>query len=357
MHGALVPTWRGAYPATVKSDVLVLGGTGFIGLPLVHALLGAGRSVAVFHRGHQGGDLPDEVPRVIGDRHDLTASADALRSVAPQIVIDVIAYTESEAQASTDLFADIAERFVVLSSQDVYLGYDRFRGLEAPAEDPRPADEEAPLRTRHFPYRGQAETGNPWIDEYDKILVEQAYAARGSTTVLRLPMVYGPRDRQHRLLPYLKRMDDGRPAICLETARAAWRTTRGYVDDVAAAVALACIDDRAAGRTYNVGERDPLTEAEWVAAIGAAAEWTGEIVEIPAELWPARWATPYRWDQTLVVDTARIRDELGFAEPVERAEGIRRTVEWERTQSPATASVEQEYEIEDRLLERLRESG
>lgn len=341
----------------MKSDVLVLGGTGFIGLPLVHALLGAGRSVAVFHRGHQGGDLPDEVTRVIGERHDLPASADELKTVEPRIVVDVIAYTEAEARASAELFSDIAERFVVLSSQDVYFGYDRFRGLEPPADDPEPADENAPLRTRHFPYRGQAETGNPWIDDYEKILVEETYAAGGPTTVLRLPMVYGPRDRQHRLLPYLKRMDDGRPVICLEAARAGWRTTRGYVDDVAAAIALACLDDRAAGRTYNVGERDPLTEFEWVSTIAAAAGWAGEITTIPANLWPARWATPYRWDQPLVADTGRIRDELGFEESISRDEGIRRTVAWERKQNPAMAPVEQDYEIEDRLLERLREGG
>jgi nucleoside-diphosphate-sugar epimerase len=34
-------------------------------------------------------------------------------------------------------------------------------------------------------------------------------------TVLRLPTVYGPGDYQHRLFEYLKRMDDGRPAILL----------------------------------------------------------------------------------------------------------------------------------------------
>ena len=35
-------------------------------------------------------------------------------------------------------------------------------------------------------------------------------------TVLRLPAVYGPEDRQHRTFEYLKRMDDGRRAILVE---------------------------------------------------------------------------------------------------------------------------------------------
>ncbi|MFM9735660.1 NAD-dependent epimerase/dehydratase family protein, partial [Streptomyces niveiscabiei] len=89
-------------------------------------------------------------------------------------------------------------------------------------------------------------------------------------TVLRLPMVYGPGDRQHRLWSYLKRMDDRRPAILMGATQARWRTTRGYVENVAAAIALAVTDDRAAGRIYNVAELDAPEEAEWAQQIAVA---------------------------------------------------------------------------------------
>ncbi|HCJ33637.1 MAG TPA: NAD-dependent dehydratase, partial [Ktedonobacter sp.] len=45
-------------------------------------------------------------------------------------------------------------------------------------------------------------------------------------TILRLPMMYGPRDKQHRLFEYLKRMDDQRLAIILGEAYARWRWPR-----------------------------------------------------------------------------------------------------------------------------------
>ncbi len=57
-------------------------------------------------------------------------------------------------------------------------------------------------------------------------------------------------------------MDDGRSAILLEKGMTSWRWTHGYVEDVAAAVALAVMDERAAGRTYNLGEADPLPWTE-----------------------------------------------------------------------------------------------
>jgi hypothetical protein len=51
--------------------------------------------------------------------------------------------------------------------------------------------------------------------------------------------VYGLHDYQLRLLYYLKRMDDRRPAILLDEEIARWRWTRSYVENVAVAIALA----------------------------------------------------------------------------------------------------------------------
>ncbi|BAS26158.1 hypothetical protein LIP_0301 [Limnochorda pilosa] len=65
-----------------------------------------------------------------------------------------------------------------------------------------------------------------------------------------------PRRRRH-----LKRTDDGRPAIILEETQARWKTCRGYVENVAHAVALAA-DERAKGRIYDVADTHDVTEAE-----------------------------------------------------------------------------------------------
>src|SRR5579864_1279230 len=153
-------------------------------------------------------------------------------------------------------------------------------------------------------------------------------------TVLRLPMVYGPGDYQHRMFAYLKRMDDGRPAILLDEAEARWKWTHGYVENVAAAIALAVTDERAAGRIYNVGEPFTFSMAEWIAKIGEAAGWQGKVVTVSH----GRLPEPLRWDinaeQDIVVDSSRIRRELGYKEPVDIDEAIRRTVVWERANPP-----------------------
>jgi nucleoside-diphosphate-sugar epimerase len=335
--------------------ILVLGGTGFIGRHVVAGLAAGGHTIAVFHRGHTPSDLDGSVHRFLGDRRSIGDKAAELRAFRPRVVIDMIGYTEVEARTAVDVLRGIAERTVVVSSQDVYRGFDRFRRLVPGPVEPIPYGEEAPLRERMYPYRGREPGQDAWIRDYDKILVERASREEGgpAVTVLRLPMVFGPRDRQHRILPYLKRMDDGRPAILLEEGQAGWRWTRGFAVDVGTAIVRAAMDERASGRTYNVGEDDPLTEADWVRAIGRAAGWSGEVVSVPASLWPASRAAAVDWTQSLVADTSRIRRELGLEDTVGREEGLRRTVEWERENPPLLDPAQFDYAADDRLLEKL----
>jgi nucleoside-diphosphate-sugar epimerase len=169
--------------------------------------------------------------------------------------------------------------------------------------------------------------------------------------------VYGPHDYQHRLFYYLKRMDDRRPAILLDEEIARWRWTRGYVENVAVAIALAVTDERASGRIYNVGEGQALTEAEWVHAIGRAAGWTGEVVVVPRERLPRAlcgWGDA-TLEQDLAVDTTRIRAELGYRETVLRTEALRQTVAWERANPPAEVPPKMfDYVGEDAVLATIR---
>ena len=162
----------------------------------------------------------------------------------------MIAFTEADALGLVEAFRGLARRTVVISSADVYRAYGRFIGLESGPVEPTPLGEDAPLRTALFPYRQQAKGPDDFNYSYDKIPVERIVLGDPNlpATVLRLPMVHGPGDLYHRLSAYLKRMDDRRPAILVDEGLARWKCPRGYVDNVAAAIALAVVDDRAMGR-------------------------------------------------------------------------------------------------------------
>jgi nucleoside-diphosphate-sugar epimerase len=330
--------------------VLVVGGTSFIGPYAVRRLAEAGHEVAVFHRGRTGGELPEGVVRITGDRRRLGDHADTLTRLAPEVVLDMIPMNERDARGVVEVFRGVARRVVAISSEDVYRAYDVVRGLEPGPPDPVPLSEDAPLRQRLYPYERDG------ADEYEKILVERVVMGDPdlSGTVLRLPAVYGPGDYRHRLFDYVKRMDDGRPAILLGEGMAGWRWTHGYVEDVAAAIALAVTDERAAGRVYNVGEAEPLPWAEWVREIGRAAGWSGEVVSVAEDRLPEHLDWEIDTEQHWFVDTGRIRRELGYEEKFSREEALRRTVLWERRHPPEKVDPASfDYAAEDAALARL----
>jgi nucleoside-diphosphate-sugar epimerase len=316
--------------------VLIIGGTGFIGSYVLPRLLGEGHSVAIFHRGQSGSDLAREALRIIGDRRRLAEYGGEFDRFGPQVVLDMIPYAEEDARALMATFRGKVERVVALSSQDVYRAYGLFLRLEEGELEPTPYNEEAPLRARLYPYRKTAQGGEDLAYHYDKIPVERVVMSDPQTpfTILRLPKVYGPGDRS-RLFDYLKRMDDGRESILLGERKSRWRWTRGYVENVAAAIAVAVTDARAANRIYNLGEGDALSESEWARSVGLAAGWRGEVVAVPEDALPQSMLEPYRFEQHLVAETSRFRKELGYEEETPRQEALRRAIEWERANLPA----------------------
>jgi nucleoside-diphosphate-sugar epimerase len=342
-------------------NILVIGGTGgFIGTRAVWKLAAAGHAVTVFHRGRTNAELPPGVRQVFGDRQRLLDFADVFRRIAPRVVIDMYLRFEPEAVALMQAFRGVAERVVAVSSQDVYRTYGILWRNENTSPNVTPIDEDAPLRSVLYPYRRMAKgPGDPKYS-YDKIPVERVVMSDPGLpcTVLRLPATYGPGDSQHRLFEYLKRMDDARPFILLGEDEAHWRQTHGYVENVADAVALAATEVRAANRIFNVGEEDAWSRAEWVKSIGQAVGWSGEVVAMPDGLLPEHLKSPTVYEHDLVVDTSRIRKELGYAERVSRDEALLKTIAWERANPPAEVDPEQfDYVAEDAAVEKYRKAA
>ena len=345
-------------------QVLIIGGTRFIGPHVVRRLVGAGHNVTLFHRGQTQADLPETVKHIYGDRQELSSFVAEFKAAALDVVLDMIPFTEEDARGVVSVFKDLARRLVAISSSDVYRAYGRLRRKEAGAPDPIPLEEGTPLREVLYPYRAQAQGEEDFKYHYEKILVERTVMSNAELpgTVLRLPAVYGPNDPQHRLFGYLKRMDDNRPFILLEEEQARWRWTRGYVENVADAIALAVTDERAAGGIYNVGEADALAESGWVCSIGNAAEWIGEVITMPREQLPKHLLMDLDYSHHLATNTSRIRAELGYCERISRPQALRRTISWERLNPPSAADSPQidyqaEYAAEDEALAKLKQRG
>lgn len=333
--------------------ILLIGGNGFIGQFAVPALQQQGHKLAVFHRGTTA--PPSGVEAIRGDRHQLNASAQELKRFAPDVVIDLVISSGPQAQELMNIFRGVSRRVVMLSSIDVYRAIGISHGTERGPLQEVPLTEESELRRNLHPYPPEnmqlLRKVFPWItDDYDKIPAERIVMNDPELpgTVLRLPMLYGPGDRLHRFYPVVKRITDGRDHIVFADSLAAWHTPRGYVENVAAAIALAATDDRAERRVYNVCEDPSFSELEWARKIASEMRWKGDFVVLPAERAPRHLLKPGNTAQHWTASSARIRRELGYEEPVAIEDAIRQTIRWELENPPTDASPAQfDYAAED----------
>ena len=111
-------------PASI--DLLVLGGTGFIGPYLVRYAVARGHRVTIFTRGRRQVDLPNEVVRLIGDRN---GQLGALIGKRWDAVVDDSATNPEWVRQSAQLLKDSTRQYLFTSSTGVYYPY-RKRGLD-----------------------------------------------------------------------------------------------------------------------------------------------------------------------------------------------------------------------------------
>src|SRR5438552_3858612 len=110
--------------------VMVLGGTRFIGAQVVKRLDAMGHEVTIFHRGQTEADLPQGVRHIHGERQRLADFREEFRRFAPDVALDMCAFTEEDAQTAVRVLDGVAPRAVVISSGDVYYNWGVMHGTE-----------------------------------------------------------------------------------------------------------------------------------------------------------------------------------------------------------------------------------
>lgn len=182
---------------TEPMDVLVLGGTRFLGRAVVDEALSAGCQVTLFNRGVTNPDLFPAVEKLRGDR---AADLSALSGRRWNAVIDVAAYepsvaARSVAARSVGVLASAVDRYVFVSTLSVYADH---ATTDAQLEG-------APVL--------RLETGDDPGTIYGakKALCEaEVIAAFGDrATVARAGLIVGPHDPTHRFDYWPRRMREG----------------------------------------------------------------------------------------------------------------------------------------------------
>jgi len=136
---AALPGCSKALDTTPKPlDILVLGGTGFIGPHEINYARARGHTITMFNRGKTAPDMFPDVEALIGDRDD---QLDALKGRSWDAVIDNSGFFPRHARLSAELLHGHVGQYLFVSSISAYaqsltVADDEFSGAYAEMDDP-----------------------------------------------------------------------------------------------------------------------------------------------------------------------------------------------------------------------------
>jgi len=173
-------------------QLLVLGGTKFLGRHVVDAALARGDEVTIFTRGQTNPELFPEVEHLTGDRD---GSLDALAARSWDGVIDTSGYVPRIVRQSAELLRDAVGRYVFISSISVY------------ADPSVPLTEGSPLDLLEDPFTEEVMAHYGALKAACEAVVDDVYGERG--TNVRAGLIVGPHDPTDRFTYWPRRLAEG----------------------------------------------------------------------------------------------------------------------------------------------------
>ena len=286
-------------------NVLVLGGSYFIGRAIVHALRDKSAHVSVLNRG----TVPMENPLVVQLTADRSKTSE-MRSILKNpfdVVVDVSALTQKDVKNFADAIDWCPERYILISSGAVY---DSRYGKAPFVENSNLGGD--PVWAEYGVDKTEAE----------KEAVKQFKGDR--VQILRPPYVYGPANYLDREQFIWSRILKGAPIFV--PANSASQIQFCHVDVLAKIVASMACDDFGSAGVYNIGEARGYTFHDYIRVLARIAGKRPIVVDAPDQSVPARDFFPFR-DYSMLLDTSKLRKLLKTEHPA-LFEGMGETHKW-----------------------------
>jgi 2'-hydroxyisoflavone reductase len=322
-------------------DLLILGGTQFVGRHLAETALARGHDLTLFNRGRSAPDLFPDARHLVGDRDGDLA---ALKDGRWDAVIDTCGYVPRIVRESAELLADRVERYVFISTGSVY-----------PDDGEPGSPEDSLLATIEDPTTEQVDN-----DTYGplKVLCEQAAEAAfpARTLIPRPGIIAGPHDPTDRFTYWVRRGSQGgeiaapgRPDQPVQVIDAR---------DLATFI-VAGIESGLTGPYNLVGPGEPLTMGSMIAACaapGAEVTWIPDEIAREAKVhFPLALPAKLGLDHVFEVDCGKAKAAGLSHRPIEQT--IADTLAWDSTRPQEPMRGAPTPEQEQSLIGVAREAG
>ena len=306
-------------------NVLVIGGTRFLGLATVRSLVAYGHHVVVAHRGCTKAALPEGVHDYHVDVRDRKELQACLECHTFDAVIDTI-LNESDLEYIIPLLQGRIKRYVHCGSTGVYAPMKRIPAVESDlcAPPPEMGGFEQKLAQDEVLMRAAREQGFP-------------------ATVLRPTNIYGPGDIPleiwgGRNVAFFRRLVRGDVVTLPNDGRALLQP--GYVDELGEAFAQVLDAPETIGQIYNISSAQAATLREYLAIMKDALGSSSPVEYLPMETILERYLPQGKVNEGgmrfvcehMCVDINKARKDFGFMPLISLEEGLGRNLEWMRAQ-------------------------
>ena len=323
-------------------DVLVIGGTLFIGRRLVKELVAAGHSVTVLHR-KPTHDLGRQVAGLCADRNDGAAMRAALAGKHFDVVFDNVydwerGTTARQVEATVQACGDNLSRYIFMSSVAAYGD-----GLNHHEGDALAAEDHADLYARN---KANSE----------RLLFRMHSRSRLPVVTLRPPFVYGPGNPFYREAFFWDRLRDRRSIVIPGDGRRLMQFV--HVSDLVWCAIQAMESPAAVGHSFNVANLKPLAQTELIEALATAAgRRMPQLVRIPRETLvraggqmkgPRYYFAEY-FDLPPITQVVAKAQRVLKLKPLDFLEGLRETHRWWAHAHPFGKP---DYGFEDEMIAR-----
>jgi nucleoside-diphosphate-sugar epimerase len=310
-------------------EVLLIGGSGFMGRHVARALLAGGHRVSVLTRGQR--PVPEGTTALLGERSDPGSLARALEGRHFDFTVDFLVYDAPDVERLLLVPYAALGRYVMISTGQVYLvthgGTPPFR------------EEDTDGEVLPEPEAGSAHHAS-WSYGVGKRRAERTLMALRAThgvraVALRIPIVQGEGDGTLRLWAYLQRMLDGGPILLPEGGA----PLRRFIDvrDLARAIERLASAEQPRAVAYNLAQPDVVTLREFLERVAVAAGVRARFVDVG---WPELEAaglddvSPYSGRWSSLLDPSRAAAEWGFL-GTRTDDYLPRVVRWHLDNRPA----------------------
>jgi len=330
-------------------DVLIIGGTRFLGLHLTEALLHGNQNVTLFNRGTRRNQFPfyEDVEWIIGDRHDEENFKAAFKDRYFDVVIDTCAYFPEDVELVVEVFRNNIGKYIFTSSMAVARTKEYDERIVLPIPNRRLFDTIA-----HYPYA----YNKSLIEEY---LVDQFDKTGFPFVSLRPTEINGP--GEIREWYYIDRIQHGRQKILIPgSGENLFQPI--YIEDIVQAFLLAIVKENAVGECYNLAGDEIISLNDFIKLIAEVLGERVKIINMPYQVFrklvPTKYFFPFCHKHSFIVDLSKTKNELGYQPEVSIKDGIRKSIEkwpesYNKKITPFNPSGEFEfisYDLEDVLI-------